>query len=574
MKKVLPFFKSYKRELTLGPLFKLIEAILELFIPIIMIKIIDIGIPNNDINYILKIGLTLILLGLVGLSFALVCQYYASIASQGIGTKIRTALFEHINKLSHSEIDNIGTSTLITRLTNDITLIQNGIAMLIRLGTRSPFVIIGSTVMAFAINFQLALVFLIAMPIISILLYFIMKKSIILYKEIQKKLDNISLITRENIEGVRVIKAFSKEESEIVRFKNRNNDYSEETIKALKVSSLLNPLTSVVMNFAIVFILYFGARKVNLGASTQGEIIALINYIIQISLALIVFSQLVITLTKGYTSLIRVSEVLEIQPSIIEKNNELSITSVDSKKPLIEFRNVYFSYNDSKEYSLKNISFKINKNEVIGIIGGTASGKSTIINLLSRFYDVTKGEVLIKGINIKYYSFKKLRNLISIVPQKSVLFSGTLRSNLELGNRNLTDEDIKRVLDISMASDFVNKLENKYDAEVLKGGKNFSGGQKQRLSIARALAKNSEILVLDDSLSALDYATDLQLRKNLKEQVKDTTIIMISQRASSLKNADKIIVLDNGEINAIGTHEELLKSSEVYKEIYYSQSKK
>lgn len=574
MKKVLPFFKSYKRELTLGPLFKLIEAILELFIPIIMIKIIDIGIPNNDINYILKIGLTLILLGLVGLSFALVCQYYASIASQGIGTKIRTALFEHINKLSHSEIDNIGTSTLITRLTNDITLIQNGIAMLIRLGTRSPFVIIGSTVMAFAINFQLALVFLIAMPIISILLYFIMKKSIILYKEIQKKLDNISLITRENIEGVRVIKAFSKEESEIERFKNRNNDYSEETIKALKVSSLLNPLTSVVMNFAIVFILYFGARKVNLGASTQGEIIALINYIIQISLALIVFSQLVITLTKGYTSLIRVSEVLEIQPSIIEKNNELSITSIDSKKPLIEFRNVYFSYNDSKEYSLKNISFKINKNEVIGIIGGTASGKSTIINLLSRFYDVTKGEVLIKGINIKNYSFKKLRNLISIVPQKSVLFSGTLRSNLELGNRNLTDEDIKRVLDISTASDFVNKLENKYDAEVLKGGKNFSGGQKQRLSIARALAKNSEILVLDDSLSALDYATDLQLRKNLKEQVKDTTIIMISQRASSLKNADKIIVLDNGEINAIGTHEELLKSSEVYKEIYYSQSKK
>lgn len=574
MKKVLPFFKSYKRELTLGPLFKLIEAILELFIPIIMIKIIDIGIPNNDINYILKIGLTLILLGLVGLSFALVCQYYASIASQGIGTKIRTALFEHINKLSHSEIDNIGTSTLITRLTNDITLIQNGIAMLIRLGTRSPFVIIGSTVMAFAINFQLALVFLIAMPIISILLYFIMKKSIILYKEIQKKLDNISLITRENIEGVRVIKAFSKEESEIERFKNRNNDYSEETIKALKVSSLLNPLTSVVMNFAIVFILYFGARKVNLGSSTQGEIIALINYIIQISLALIVFSQLVITLTKGYTSLIRVSEVLEIQPSIIEKNNELSITSIDSKKPLIEFRNVYFSYNDSKEYSLKNISFKINKNEVIGIIGGTASGKSTIINLLSRFYDVTKGEVLIKGINIKNYSFKKLRNLISIVPQKSVLFSGTLRSNLELGNRNLTDEDIKRVLDISMASDFVNKLENKYDAEVLKGGKNFSGGQKQRLSIARALAKNSEILVLDDSLSALDYATDLQLRKNLKEQVKDTTIIMISQRASSLKNADKIIVLDNGEINAIGTHEELLKSSEVYKEIYYSQSKK
>mgnify|MGYP001227893384 CR=1 FL=1 len=573
MKKVLPFFKSYKKELILGPLFKLIEAILELFIPIVMIKIIDIGIPNNDINYIIRIGFILILLGLVGLTFALICQYYASIASQGIGANIRTALFEHINKLSHKEIDTIGTSTLITRLTNDITLIQNGIAMLIRLGTRSPFVIIGSTIMSFAINFQLALIFLITMPIISIILYIIMKKSIKIYKEIQKKLENIFLITKENIEGVRVVKAFSKEKSEIKRFKSKNNDYYEENIKALKVSSLLNPLTSVVMNFAIVFILYFGANKVNLGISTQGEIIALINYITQISLALIVFSQLVITLTKGYTSLIRVSEILEVKPSLIENNNELSITSTTKKMPLIEFKNVYFSYNDSQEYSLKNISFKINKNETIGIIGGTASGKSTIVNLLCRFYDATKGEILINGINVKSYSLKELRNLISLVPQKSVLFRGTIRSNLELGNKNLKDEDIKRVLDISMASDFVNKLKDKYDAEVLKGGKNFSGGQKQRLSIARALAKNSEILILDDSLSALDFATDLQVRKNLKEKVKDKTIIIISQRANSLKNADKIIVLDSGEIKDIGTHDYLLKNCEVYKEIYYSQNK-
>lgn len=573
MKKVLPFFKSYKKELILGPLFKLIEAILELFIPIVMIKIIDIGIPNNDINYIIRIGFILILLGLVGLTFALICQYYASIASQGIGANIRTALFEHINKLSYKEIDTIGTSTLITRLTNDITLIQNGIAMLIRLGTRSPFVIIGSTIMAFAINFQLALIFLITMPIISAILFLIMKKSVKIYKEIQKKLENISLITKENIEGVRAVKAFSKEKREIERFRKGNAAYSEENIKALKVSSLLNPLTSIVMNFAIVFILYFGANKVNLGISTQGEIIALINYITQISLALIVFSQLVITLTKGYTSLIRVSEILEVNPSLIENNNELSITSVDKRKPLIEFRNVYFTYNNSQEYSLKNISFKINKNETVGIIGGTASGKSTIINLLCRFYDTTKGEILINGINVKNYSFKELRNLISLVPQKSVLFSGTIRSNLELGNKNLNDKELKRVLDISMASDFVNKLEDKYDAKVLKGGKNFSGGQKQRLSIARALAKNSEILILDDSLSALDFATDLQVRKKLKEEVKNKTIIMISQRASSLKNADKIIVLDNGEVKAIGTHDELLDTCYVYKEIYYSQSK-
>ncbi|WP_418223713.1 ABC transporter ATP-binding protein [Clostridium isatidis] len=573
MKKVLPFFKSYKKELILGPLFKLIEAILELFIPIVMIKIIDIGIPNNDINYIIRIGFILILLGLVGLTFALICQYYASIASQGIGANIRTALFEHINKLSYKEIDTIGTSTLITRLTNDITLIQNGIAMLIRLGTRSPFVIIGSTIMAFAINFQLALIFLITMPIISAILFLIMKKSVKIYKEIQKKLENISLITKENIEGVRAVKAFSKEKREIERFGKGNAAYSEENIKALKVSSLLNPLTSIVMNFAIVFILYFGANKVNLGISTQGEIIALINYITQISLALIVFSQLVITLTKGYTSLIRVSEILEVNPSLIENNNELSITSVDKRKPLIEFRNVYFTYNNSQEYSLKNISFKINKNETVGIIGGTASGKSTIINLLCRFYDTTKGEILINGINVKNYSFKELRNLISLVPQKSVLFSGTIRSNLELGNKNLNDIELKRVLDISMASDFVNKLEDKYDAKVLKGGKNFSGGQKQRLSIARALAKNSEILILDDSLSALDFSTDLQVRKKLKEEVKNKTIIMISQRASSLKNADKIIVLDNGEVKAIGTHDELLDTCYVYKEIYYSQSK-
>ena len=570
MLKLIYFMKDYKKEAILGPVFKLIEAILELFIPIVMAKIIDIGVANKDIAYVFKMGGLLILLGAIGLAFALICQYYASIASQGAGTSIRSQLYKHINNLSHSEIDKIGTPTLITRLINDINQIQTGIAMLIRLGTRSPFIIIGSTIMAISIDFRLSIIFLITTPLIALVIDLVMSKSLPLYKVIQGKLDNISLITRENLEGARVIKAFSKEENEKQRFKDGTIELADTNIKVGKISALLNPITYIIMNLSIIAILWFGGIMVNIGSLTQGEVIAFINYITQILLSLIVFSQLIVILTKGATSANRVLEILNIKSSIEDNKNSINYKANPSS-PLIEFKNVSFSYEDSNEYSLKDINLSIYKNETIGIIGGTGSGKSTLVNLIPRFYDVSKGEVLIKGINTKNYNLKNLRKLIGIVPQKAVLFKGSILDNLKWGNENATIEDIKEALEISQSDVFVNSLKEKYNSEVLQGGKNFSGGQKQRLTIARALVTKPEILILDDSSSALDFATDAALRQALKDETKDMTVLMVSQRASSIKNADKIIVLDNGEIAGIGTHDYLLNNCEVYNEIYSSQ---
>lgn len=572
MIKLIKFMKDYKKEAILGPIFKLIEAILELFVPIVMAKIIDVGVRNNDISYILKMGSVLILLGASGLAFALICQYYASIASQGVGTSIRSALFKHINNFSHSEIDKIGTPTLITRLTNDVNQIQNGVAMMIRLGSRAPFIIIGSTIMAISLDTKLSIIFIITTPLIALVIYLVMSKSLPLYKTIQNKLDNISLITRENLEGTRVIKAFSKEESEKSKFKDASNDLSNTSINVGKISALLNPITYIIMNLSIVAILWFGGIRVNSGSLTQGEVIAFINYITQILLALIVFAQLVVTLTKASTSSHRVNEILEIKPTIVEKEvvNTINYKSANS---FIEFKNVFFSYVDSNEYSLSNISFAINKNETIGIIGGTGSGKSTLVNLIPRFYDATKGQILINGIDVKDYPLNNLRKLIGIVPQKAVLFKGELIENLRWGNKDATINDIEAALEISQASTFVQALPEKYNTDILQGGKNLSGGQKQRLTIARALVSKPEILILDDSSSALDFATDAKLRKALKEKVKNTTVIMVSQRASSIKNADKIIVLDNGEIAGIGNHDYLINNCEVYKEICSSQLK-
>lgn len=570
MLKLIYFMKDYKKEAILGPIFKLIEAILELFIPIVMAKIIDIGVANKDITYVFKMGGLLILLGAVGLAFALVCQYYASIASQGAGTSIRSQLYKHINNLSHSEIDKIGTPTLITRLINDINQIQTGIAMLIRLGTRSPFIIIGSTIMAILIDIRLSIIFLITTPLIALVIYLVMSKSLPLYKVIQGKLDNISLITRENLEGARVIKAFSKEEIEKERFKDGTIELADINIKVGKISALLNPITYIIMNLSIIAILWFGGIRVNIGSLTQGEVIAFINYITQILLSLIVFSQLIVILTKGATSANRILEILNIKSSIEDNKNSINYKANPSS-PLIEFKNVSFSYEDSNEYSLKDINLSIYKNETIGIIGGTGAGKSTLVNLIPRFYDVSKGEVLIKGINTKNYNLKNLRKLIGIVPQKAVLFKGSILDNLKWGNENATIDDIKEALEISKSDVFVNSLKEKYNSEVLQGGKNFSGGQKQRLTIARALVTKPEILILDDSSSALDFATDAALRQALKDKTKDMTVLMVSQRASSIKNADKIIVLDNGEIAGIGTHDYLLNNCEVYNEIYSSQ---
>lgn len=571
MIKLIQFLKDYKKESILGPIFKLIEAILELFIPIVMAKIIDVGVKNKDMIYIFKMGGILILLGITGLIFALVCQYYASKASQGVGTAIRSSLFSKINTFSHSEIDKIGTPTLITRITNDVNQIQNGVAMMIRLGSRAPFIIIGSTIMALALDLKLSLIFLITIPLITLTIYFVMSKSLPLYKIIQNKLDTISLITRENLEGTRVIKAFSNEENEKLRFKNASNDLSDLSIGVGKISALLNPLTYMIMNLSIVAILWFGGIKVNSGSLTQGETIAFVNYITQILLTLIVFAQLIVILTKASTSANRVSEILEIESTITE-NNIIKLNNITTN-PFIEFKNVCFSYTNSNEYSLSNISFTINKNETIGIIGGTGSGKSTLINLIPRFYDSSKGQVLVNGIDVKNYSLKSLRNLIGIVPQKAVLFTGTLLENLKWGKEDVTLSEIEAALEISQSSSFVQSLPKQYDTPILQGGKNLSGGQKQRLTIARALVSNPEILILDDSSSALDFTTDANLRKALKEKVKDTTVIMVSQRASSIKNADKIIVLDNGEIAGIGSHDYLIENCEVYKEIYSSQLK-
>jgi ATP-binding cassette, subfamily B, multidrug efflux pump len=570
--KLIHFMKDYKKEAILGPIFKLIEAILELFVPIVMAKIIDVGVRNSNISYIFKMGGILILLGVSGLGFALICQYYASVASQGVGTSIRSALFKHINKLSHTEIDKIGAPTLITRLTNDVNQIQTGVAMIIRLGSRTPFIIIGSTIMAIALDLKLSIIFIVTTPLIALVIYFVMSKSLPLYKIIQNKLDNISLITRENLEGTRVIKAFSKEESEKLRFKNASNDLSDTSINVGKISALLNPITYIIMNLSIVAILWFGGIRVNSGSLTQGEVIAFVNYITQILLALIVFAQLVVILTKASTSATRVSEILEIKSTIVEKDN-IKTHSSKSEAAFIEFKNVFFSYADSNEYSLSNISLTINKNETIGIIGGTGSGKSTLVNLIPRFYDATKGQVLINGTNVKDYTLNRLRSMIGIVPQKAVLFKGTLMENLKWGKKYATIDEIETALEISQSSSFVQAFPEKYDTNILQSGKNLSGGQKQRLTIARALVSNPEILILDDSSSALDFATDASLRKALKEKVKNTTVIMVSQRASSIKNADKIIVLNNGEIVGIGKHDYLINNCEVYKEICSSQLK-
>ena len=571
MFKLIPYLKDFKKECFLGPLFKLIEAILELIVPLVMAKIIDIGVKSYDTSYIIKMGILIIILGIVGLGSALVCQYFAAKASQGFGTKLRNELFRHINSLSHSEIDNIGTPSLITRIINDVNQLQVAVAMAIRLGVRAPFIILGSAIMAMFINLKLSLIFFLSIPLIVLTLYLVMGKAIPLYRVIQKKLDKISLITRENLEGVRVVRAFSKQEVEKDRFNIAALDHSNTAIKVGKLSALLNPLTFMIMNFSIAFIVWFGGIGVNNGNFTQGEIIAFVNYMTQILLTLIVVANLVIIFTKASASATRVNEVLDTKSSIKEASSSTKVQATNNSSKIIEFKNVSFSYNNSKQYSLENISLSINKGETIGIIGGTGSGKSTLVNLIPRFYESTEGEIFINGENIKNYSLKNLRNLFGIVPQKAVLFTGSLRENMKWANKNASDEEILMALDIAQCSDFLSNLKDGLDTSVLQGGKNFSGGQKQRLTIARALVGSPKIIILDDSSSALDFATDLKLRQALNTYAKDITTIIVSQRASSIKNSDKIVVLDDGKLAGIGTHEELLENSEVYKEICLSQ---
>lgn len=562
------YLTAFKKEVMIGQTAKFIEAVFEVLVPLIMANIIDKGINGGEGKpYIYKMGGLLVLLGILGLCFALICQYLASKASQGVGTVMRNDMFRHINSLSHAELDRIGTPSLITRLTNDINQVQTAVAMYIRLVVRAPFIVIGSAIMAISVDRKLSLVFLVVIPLVVLILYLVMSRSIKYYKVIQKKLDRISLVTREGLSGVRVIRAFSRQDTEQHRFDEANDEYLRISLNVGKLSALLNPLTYAVLNLAIAAIVWFGGFRVQIGGLTQGEVIAFVNYMTQISLALVVVANLVVLFTKAAASASRINEILDIEPSV--KNGEYSGKGEGSTA--VKFDNVSFSYNKNGENALENISFTAEKGETIGIIGGTGSGKSTLVNLIPRFYDCTEGTIEIDGVKIADYDTKSLRGRIGTVPQKAVLFSGTIAENMRWGKPDATEEEIRSALDIAQASEFVNKLENGLETHISQGGKNLSGGQKQRMTIARALVSKPEILILDDSASALDFATDAALRKAIAQSTNKMTVFIVSQRANSIRYADKIIVLDDGKQAGMGTHKELLESCDVYREICYSQ---
>lgn len=578
MFKLVKYLKPYLKQVTLGPTFKLFEAILELLIPLMMAKLIDNGVRANNSSYIYMMGVIMVITAIIGAFSAFVCQYYASVASQGFGTTMRNLLFKRVQSFSLNEIDKIGVPSLINRITSDVNQLQFAVAMLIRLVVRVPFLCIGGLIMAMFINMKLSLILLVIMPIFVVFVYFIMSRTVPLYKAVQKKLDTLSVIIRENLSGVRVIRAFARLDKERERFIKSNKEYAEASISVGRVSALLNPVTTVVVNLGIAAILWFGGIEVYEGNMTQGEVIAYINYVNMILSALIVLANLVVTFTKAAASANRVNEILELEPSIVDKTDLTNITATNQLKnnhnddiPIIEFRNVSFSYTESSEYALKNISLEFKKGQRVGIIGSTGSGKSTLVNLIVRFYDTTEGTVYVDGRNVKDYKQKELRDKIGLVPQKSVLFSGTIEDNLRWGNEKASQEGIEAAAKIAQAYEFIAKKEEGFKSIVSQGGTNLSGGQKQRLAIARAIVKKPELLILDDSISALDYATDAAFRRMLSENLSDKTIIMVTQRISTIKNADLIVVLDDGEIVGIGKNDYLLENCLVYQEIYSSQ---
>lgn len=567
MRRLCRYLKDYKVHLVVGPLCKLLEAVFELIVPLVMASIIDIGITNRDTGYILRMGGVMVLLGAVGLASALVCQKIASVVSQGFGTKLRSALFRHINTLSFEELDKIGTPSLITRMTNDINQLQLAVAMLIRLVIRSPFLVIGAMVMSFTVNAKLALIFVAAAPVIAFLLYFIMSRSVPFFKQIQKKLDRISLISRENLSGNRVIRAFGKQEQDEARFNEAADGLSKTSVRVGRLSALLNPATYVVTNLAIAAVVWFGAGLVNTGEMMPGEIIALVNYMTQILLSMIIVANLVVIFTKASASAARVNEVLETAPSVKQPSGNTPIQKPGA--PKIEFENVSFGYGG--ESVLCDISFQIETGETLGIIGITGSGKSSLVGLIPRFYDVNKGRVLIDGADVRSYPFHVLRGKIGFVLQNTLLFTGTVNDNMRWGKKDAEQDEIDRALKIAQAYDFVQQLPLKGDTHITQGGKNLSGGQKQRLTIARALVKSPEILILDDSASALDFATDAALRRAIKAETENMTVLIVSQRVATVRGADRIAVLDEGRLEGLGTHEELFESCPPYREICLSQ---
>ena len=576
MLKFARFLKQFKKEVLIGPVFKLTEAVFELIVPLVMAQIIDVGIANGDRGYVLRMGGVMVLLGLVGLGCALICQYCAARASQGFGTVLRSEMFRHINTLSHGEIDQIGTPSLITRITNDVNQLQLAVAMLIRLVVRAPFLVIGATVMALLLDWKLACIFFVAAPLMALVLYLVMSRSIPFYRIIQKKLDRISLITRENLSGVRVIRAFSRQEKEKERFAQASEDQMTTSITVGRISALLNPLTSAIINLAIAAVIWFGGFRVDAGGMTQGEVIAFVNYLNQILLAMIVVANLVVIFTKAAASATRVDEVLELHPSIV---NRVSRPAQEVEgSPEIAFDAVSFAYPDAGAYSLSDISFTVARGQTLGIIGGTGCGKSTLVNLIPRFYEVSQGSFKVDGVDVRDYPMEQLRGKVGIVPQRAVLFSGTLRQNMQWRKQDATDEEIWQALETAQAASFVRKMPDGLDSVILQGGKNLSGGQKQRLTIARALVGEPEILILDDSASALDFATDAALRQAIAkfsaERGNRMTTIIVSQRANTVRYADQIVVLDDGKAAGIGTHEQLLESCQTYREIYWSQNER
>lgn len=573
MKKLLVYLKSYKKETVLGPLFKLLEASFELIVPLVVAAIIDVGIGNGDKNYILRMCGVMVLLGVVGLISSITAQYFAAKAATGFATKLRHALFEHIQSLSFSEIDQIGTATMITRMTSDINQLQSGVNMVLRLFLRSPFIVFGAMIMAFTIDVKAALVFVVTIPLLSVVVFGIMAISIPMYRKVQNGLDKILSITRENLTGVRVIRAFGKESSEISKFHDRNEDFTQFQTKVGRISALMNPVTYIIINLGIIVLVWVGAIRVNQGDITQGEVVALYNYMSQILVELIKLANLIVTITKALACAGRIENVLEMKSSMQGEAQSLHQEAAQSEIK-VAFEHVGMIYQGAAGEALSDISFTVKQGETIGIIGGTGSGKTTLVHLIPRFYDVSRGRVLVDGKDVKAYSLKELRQKVGIVMQKSVLFKGTIRENICWGKEDATEDEIWEALETAQAKEIVTNKPEGLDTQVSQGAKNLSGGQKQRLSIARALVKKPEILILDDSASALDYATDARLRKAIAGLKNKMTVFIVSQRASSIMHANKIIVLDDGKIVGIGTHEELKKNCQVYQEIYYSQYEK
>ncbi len=575
MKKLYVYLNNYKKECVLAPLFKMLEASFELIIPLVVSAIIDVGIANGDGNYIGRMCLVMVALGLCGLVSSVTAQYFAAKAAAGFGTKVRHALFSHIQGFSFSEIDKMGTATLITRMTSDINQVQSGVNMVLRLFLRSPFIVLGAMVMAFTIDVKAALIFVVTIPLLSFVVFGVMAISIPLYRKVQERLERVLGITRENLTGARVIRAFHKEEEEKERFEEGLENLTSMQTYVGKISAFLNPVTYVIINAATLVLLYTGAVQVNLGNLTQGEVVALVNYMSQILVELIKLANLIITITKAVACARRVSSVLELKSTMpAEPSGRESEDDKDDKDVMVQFSHVGLTYQGAGAESLSDIDFSVKRGETVGIIGGTGSGKTSLVHLIPRFYDATRGEILVDGKNVKDYPLEELRQKVGIVMQKAVLFQGTIRENLCWGKADATEGELRKALETAQAKEVVDGKEGKLDAPVEQGGKNFSGGQRQRLTIARALVRKPEILILDDSASALDYATDARLRKAIREMEEAPTVFIVSQRTSSIQHADKIIVLDDGQVAAVGVHEQLLESCEVYREIYDSQYKK